>query len=159
MKPMKIFMILFIASISINISTESNAEEKALGDSPFTSKQATIVVSNCGVAPWVPGPIDCPHGYFTRSAKVSSKNVTPSEPGLYFVYQSAARGPECTIPFTSGTKKVVIYFQQNFGSTKAGAITLDVKEGNKYVTHKKAYRGTYRDDIPGVGFFCLDSSK
>lgn len=159
MKLIRYFAILCITSVSFNINAESDDDKQKLGDSPFTSKQSIVVVANCGVEPWVPGPIDCPHGYYTRSAKVSSKNITKAEPGLFFVYQSAAYGPECTIPFTSGGKKVVVYFQQNFGSTKSGAITLKVNEGAKYVTLKKAFRGSYRDDIPGVGMFCLDSSK
>ena len=152
-------MTIFVVSVAFNAHAESKAGEGKLEDSPFTSKQSVVVVSNCGVDPWAPGPLSCPRGYYTRSAKVSSKNVTPSEPGLFFVYQSAAHGPECTIPLTSGNKKVVLYFQQNFGSSKAGAITLKAKKGAKYVTHMKSYRGSYGDDIPGVGFFCLDSSK
>jgi hypothetical protein len=151
--------VLFLTSITFNLHAKPASDKDNLGDSPYTSKQAIIMVSNCGKDTWVPGPINCSHGYNTRNADISSTAITRNQPGLYFVYQSAARGPECTISFKSNNKKVVIYYQQNFGSTKSGKITLKVLEGGKYVPYKKSFRGKYRDDVPGVGSFCLDSSK
>ncbi|MGF1776925.1 hypothetical protein [Vibrio nomapromontoriensis] len=153
MKIVKSIIIVAIVSLSGQVLAKSHK---------FESKQAILVVSNCGTDTWKASQLDCADGGYRinyKDSKASNHGITKESPGVFFMYQSRIHGPNCKLTLKSGSKSVTIKYQQNFVAAEAGDITLKATSGSQYVVSTNSYTGSYAHGVPGVGEACLDSKS
>lgn len=95
--------------------------------------------------------VTCEHGFFYRTVPPSGE-ISPDQPAVVTVYQSAGRGPECTITLSGDKETAAVSVQQNFCGLAAGEVTAKVVSGN--AKHVRTVKGAYRN-TPGMVFFAL----
>jgi tetratricopeptide (TPR) repeat protein/TolB-like protein len=78
--------------------------------------------------------------------------ISPDQPAVVTVYQSAGRGPECTITLSGDKETAAVLVQQNYCGLAAGEVTAKVVSGN--ARHVRTVNGAYRN-TPGMVFFAL----
>ena len=95
--------------------------------------------------------VTCEHGFFYRTVPPSGE-ISPDQPAVVTVYQSAGRGPECIITLSGDKETTVVSMQQNYCGLAAGEVTAKVVSGN--ARHVRTVKGAYRN-TPGMVFFAL----
>lgn len=95
--------------------------------------------------------VTCEHGFFDKTDPANG-GISTGQPAVAIVYQSAGRGPECTITVSGEKETAVLAVQQNFCGLAAGEITARVVSGNAKLV--RTVRGGFAN-TPGMAFFSL----
>jgi len=96
--------------------------------------------------------VTCEHGFFQKTDPPDGK-ISTGQPAVVSVFQSAGRGPDCTITVSGDKETAVLSMQQNFCGLAAGEITAKVVSGP--ARHVRSVRGGF-PDTPGTVFFSLN---